>query len=121
MKKEYRIINYNPLPVQSNVEDGYTIYTINEHVNRMTYSILSPDLDKLAQEMEDYNPMKFYDPNELNDKFGLPPAYIFVDISKDIIQQLKEYLDKYFTIEEFDEYTYRFTGEPKCESVNKTR
>lgn len=72
----YQLLDDLPSEVEDNLGEGYRGFTINARTSYGMLSPISPTKEDIQKKNIILNPLLDIDPNELNEKCGLPPAYI---------------------------------------------
>ena len=74
--QRYRVTNAVSPSVTDHIQPGYECYHIMTPMgNGISWKAVAPDKRELA-EKDWYNQFKYMDPNEINEKMGMPPNYV---------------------------------------------
>lgn len=94
---KYRIANNLPSKIKSNTRmDLYRCYGLLTPRNDFTWSPVAPSPEELAKQPW-YNVLKYVDPNEINEKMGMPPYYAVIPVA----ENLHDWVVKNFKVEKF--------------------
>lgn len=115
----YRVINNISPEAASRMSpeyNGYSVLTCDKEGD-VIWKPIKPSLELMSKQPW-YRPFTFFDPNEINEKMGLPPNYIALERGKDIIKHLKSI----FTIKRIlkdDNKDFCFEGDYNVVSTGK--
>lgn len=117
----YRVINSISPEASSKMSaeyNGYSLLTC-EKENDIIWKSVKPPFDLLCKQAW-YKPFTFFDPNEINQKMGLPPNYVALERGKDIVT----YIKSLFTISKIiknDPKDFCFEGEYNAINSDKNK